>query len=151
MKFMPISDCIRSRDVVHIKPFLSTMLHLWALPSSQSSTDQMVARLNDVHTMCGDLVTLGMHYLSTSARSLRVGASLPSPPARVSAVEVANRIQLIRGLPKEPFAALHIQVSADAFQHHLSDGGLVREGPLFKGTLPRYTTVDICMIKPWSS
>ena len=143
-----IGDCIRSRDVVHTKPHSSTMLHLFALPSTQASTDQMVARLNDAHTMCGDLVTLGMHYLSTSARSLRVGASLPSPPARVSAVEVANRIQLIRGLPKEPFSALHIRVSADAFQQHLADGSLVREGPLFKGLLPRYTSVDICLIKP---
>ena len=128
------------------------MLTLFALPPSQGSVEKFASSAQfDQWVMGHSLDAIGMHFLSNRSRELKVGASLPQLPTKVTSTEAMFRIKSIRSLQSQSFMVLKFSTPASCLQDQLGSNTLSRDSQspqLFRGRLGFGEPAEICKVKP---
>lgn len=69
-----------------------------------------------------DLSLLCFSHLTSQARKLKVGSSLPRVPAKVSTDDLESRLNMLRGLSQTPFQIVQIEMDAETLQQKAFKG-----------------------------
>ena len=126
---------------------------LFALPASQEDVMQQMrnGQRKFKFSFGTQLVSAGASALLQGARKLRVGASLPAEPARVSNEEVQHRLDALRGLSRQFFVGFRFDVEPAVLQQMISETSLERSKvfrEFFHGELEIQDNVDLLHIQP---
>jgi len=132
---------------------LPNMVVLFALPASEEDVMQQMrnGQRKFKFSFGTKLVSAGASALLQGARKLRVGASLPAEPARVSNEEVQHRLDALRGLSRQFFVGFRFDVEPAVLQQMISETSLERSKvfpEFFHGELEIQDNVDLLRIQP---
>ena len=129
------------------------MLTLFALPPKQDSVEKFASSVQfDQWVVGNSLDPIGMHFLSKRSRELKIGASLPEIPPKVTSTEAMFRIKSIRSLQDQSFMVLKFSTLAEHLQDQLGSNALARDSQspqLFKGRLSFDESAEMCKVKPF--
>ena len=130
------------------------MLSLWALLQRQGSLNYAVEGVGQTvmdFPISASCQALGLYYVTQRSRELQASGSLPPLPAKMPMHEAADRVKLIRNLPRGTFHVLSFSLEAAALQEFLGSGQLVRSSShpqILHGAIQIPSDARVCKVRP---
>ena len=138
----------------HPSPIRLAMLSLWALLPKQGSLNYVMEGVGQSmmeFPISASCHALGLYYVTQRSRELRASGSLPPSPDKMPMHEAADRIKLIRNLPKGTFHILSFSLEAAVLQELLGSGQLVRSSnnpQILHGAIQIPSDAMVCQVRP---